>query len=54
VTFGRAVRVSLTAQDPIEGEAVGLDELGRLRVRTAAGEEKVGAGDVEHLRTADG
>jgi BirA family biotin operon repressor/biotin-[acetyl-CoA-carboxylase] ligase len=48
-TLGRAVRVEL-ARDTVEGVAVDVDELGRLRVETAAGPVVVAAGDVVHLR----
>jgi BirA family biotin operon repressor/biotin-[acetyl-CoA-carboxylase] ligase len=48
-TLGRAVRVEL-ARDTLEGIAVDVDELGRLRVDTAAGAVVVAAGDVVHLR----
>ena len=51
LTLGRAVRVTLSGDDePVEGEAAGIDELGRLLVRTADGPRIVGAGDVEHVR----
>jgi BirA family biotin operon repressor/biotin-[acetyl-CoA-carboxylase] ligase len=49
-TFGRRVRVELPDGRTAEGEAVGLDADGRLVVRTAAGDEVFGAGDVIHLR----
>ncbi len=51
VTLGRAVRVTMAGDDaPVDGEAVGLDDLGRLLVRTPDGTRTIGAGDVEHLR----
>ena len=34
----------------LTGAATGIDADGRLRVRTAAGERAVAAGDVLHLR----
>jgi BirA family biotin operon repressor/biotin-[acetyl-CoA-carboxylase] ligase len=51
-TLGLAVRVTLGSGHVVEGEAVDLDEIGRLVVRTATGDQAVGAGDVEHLRPA--
>jgi BirA family transcriptional regulator, biotin operon repressor / biotin---[acetyl-CoA-carboxylase] ligase len=52
-TLGRAVRVEL-AHDTVEGVAVDIDPLGRLRVDTAAGAVVVTAGDVVHLRGLTG
>ena len=50
-TIGRAVRVLLPAGDPIEGEAVAVDNDGQLVVRTADGvDHRVSAGDVLHVR----
>jgi BirA family transcriptional regulator, biotin operon repressor / biotin---[acetyl-CoA-carboxylase] ligase len=49
-TLGRRVRVSLPGGEALEGEAVAVDEVGRLIVRTGSGERSVGAGDVLHLR----
>ncbi len=49
-TLGRRVRVELPAGRAIEGEAVDVDEAGRLVVRTAAGATTLAAGDVVHLR----
>jgi BirA family biotin operon repressor/biotin-[acetyl-CoA-carboxylase] ligase len=51
-TFGRAVRVTLADGRVVEGDAVDLDDVGRLVVRTADGRQAVGAGDVEHVRPA--
>lgn len=51
-TLGRVVQVRLAGDDVVEGTAIDVDELGRLLVRTAAGDQAVGAGDVEHLRPA--
>ncbi len=49
VTIGRDVRVDLGARD-LEGRATGIDDRGRLVVRTTAGDEvAVTAGDVVHL-----
>lgn len=53
-TVGRRVRVALPAGDVLEGMAVDVDEGGRLVLETAAGEERVGAGDVLHLRPGPG
>ncbi len=49
VTLGRQVRVSVPGGDVV-GEAVDIDPEGRLVVRTADGEEHLGAGDVVHVR----
>jgi BirA family transcriptional regulator, biotin operon repressor / biotin---[acetyl-CoA-carboxylase] ligase len=49
-TIGRQVRVELAGGRSIEGTATSVDSAGRLVVRTAAGLEVVGAGDVIHLR----
>src|SRR4051812_31522623 len=51
-TIGRPVRVRLTDDRDVRGDAVDVDEVGRLVLRTAAGEQRIGAGDVEHLRPA--
>jgi BirA family biotin operon repressor/biotin-[acetyl-CoA-carboxylase] ligase len=51
-TLGRAVHVRLAGDELVEGTATGVDDLGRLLVRTAAGEQPIGAGDVEHVRPA--
>jgi BirA family biotin operon repressor/biotin-[acetyl-CoA-carboxylase] ligase len=51
-TLGRVVQVRLAGDDVVEGTAIDVDALGRLLVRTAAGDQPVGAGDVEHLRPA--
>ncbi|WP_030485022.1 biotin--[acetyl-CoA-carboxylase] ligase [Nocardioides aequoreus] len=52
-TLGRAVRVTVPG-GVVEGEAVDVDADGRIVVRTAAGEEHLGAGDVVHVRPAGG
>jgi BirA family biotin operon repressor/biotin-[acetyl-CoA-carboxylase] ligase len=49
-TLGRQVRVSLPGGEVVEGEAVAVDDVGRLVVLTASGERSLGAGDVLHLR----
>jgi BirA family biotin operon repressor/biotin-[acetyl-CoA-carboxylase] ligase len=51
-TLGRQVEVSLPSGETLSGEATGIDEGGRLLVRTAEGVVPVSAGDVVHLRTA--
>jgi len=51
-TLGRRVRVTLADGSTLEGDAEDVDEIGRLVVRTDAGIQAVGAGDVEHLRPA--
>ncbi|GAB3992401.1 biotin--[acetyl-CoA-carboxylase] ligase [Nocardioides marmoraquaticus] len=48
-TPGREVRVVLPGGE-LEGTALDVDPDGRLVVRTAAGEERLGAGDVVHVR----
>lgn len=49
-TIGREVRVVLAGADSVTGRAEAIDDDGRLVVRTAAGREVFGAGDVVHLR----
>jgi len=51
-TLGRRVRVALPAGGALSGEAVRVDEHGRLVVRTDSGEQVVGAGDVVHVRAS--
>ncbi len=52
-TVGRRVRVTVPG-GALDGEAVDVDPDGRLVVRTASGEEHLGAGDVVHVRPAGG
>jgi BirA family transcriptional regulator, biotin operon repressor / biotin---[acetyl-CoA-carboxylase] ligase len=49
-TVGRPVRVSLPGGEVVEGDAVAVDDAGRLVVRTDSGDRSLGAGDVLHLR----
>jgi BirA family transcriptional regulator, biotin operon repressor / biotin---[acetyl-CoA-carboxylase] ligase len=49
VTLGQQVRVAVPGGE-VFGEAVDVDEGGRLVVHTAEGEERLGAGDVVHVR----
>jgi BirA family biotin operon repressor/biotin-[acetyl-CoA-carboxylase] ligase len=49
-TVGRGVRVQLPGTESLAGEAVDVDGGGRLVLRTATGEVRVGAGDVVHVR----
>lgn len=49
-TVGQRVRVALSADESVEGDAVGIDESGRLLLRTSGSQLAVGAGDVVHLR----
>lgn len=49
-TLGRRVRVDLPDGTNDVGEAVGIDDNGRLLVRTGQGQLAFGAGDVVHLR----
>ena len=51
-TLGREVHVRLAGDEVVEGTATDVDELGRLIVRTASGDRRVGAGDVQHVRPA--
>ena len=53
-TLGRAVTVTMPGAEVITGTATGLDEAGRLEVRTAHGLVPVTAGDVVHVRSANG
>ncbi len=48
-TLGQQVRVAVPGGE-VTGEAVDVDEAGRLVVRTDSGEERLGAGDVVHVR----
>ena len=48
---GRSVAVSLAGEE-VTGECAGTDALGRLRVRTAAGERLLGAGEVVRVGPA--
>ena len=49
-TVGRRVRVQQSESQSVEGLALGVDEWGRLVVRTPLGERAFAAGDVLHLR----
>jgi BirA family biotin operon repressor/biotin-[acetyl-CoA-carboxylase] ligase len=51
-TVGREVRVDLPDGGTLTGVAESVDVDGRLRVRTAAGVQVLGAGDVVHARLA--
>ncbi|MER7521239.1 biotin--[acetyl-CoA-carboxylase] ligase [Streptomyces sp. NPDC126499] len=52
-TLGRRVRADLPGERMLEGDAVAVDEDGRLVVATeGGGTEAVAAGDVVHLRAA--
>jgi BirA family transcriptional regulator, biotin operon repressor / biotin---[acetyl-CoA-carboxylase] ligase len=48
-TPGQQVKVAVPGGE-VTGEAVDVDEAGRLVVRTADGDEHLGAGDVVHVR----
>jgi BirA family biotin operon repressor/biotin-[acetyl-CoA-carboxylase] ligase len=48
-TPGQQVKVAVPGGEVV-GEAVDVDEAGRLVVRTAEGEERLGAGDVVYVR----
>lgn len=49
-TVGQRVRVLLPGGGDLTGDATGIDEAGRLVVRTPEGERAVAAGDVMHVR----
>ncbi|HEX5950323.1 MAG TPA: biotin--[acetyl-CoA-carboxylase] ligase [Actinomycetota bacterium] len=49
-TLGRRVRATTTGGRVVEGDAVGVDQVGRLIVRTEDGPTVVGFGEIEHLR----
>jgi len=49
-SIGRRVRVTTTSGASVEGEAVGVSERGDLLVRAGDRVERVGFGEVEHLR----
>ena len=51
-TIGRTVRVQLPGADDLVGEAVMVDQDGRLVVRHKRGVTVLGAGDVVHVRSA--
>ncbi len=51
VTLGREVRIDQPDGRQVSGEAVGVDESGRLLVRTPGGQVAIGAGDVVHVRS---
>ena len=50
-TVGRRVRLEQPDGTSVEGDAVGIDDSGRLLVQTFEGQAAFGAGDVVHLRT---
>jgi BirA family transcriptional regulator, biotin operon repressor / biotin---[acetyl-CoA-carboxylase] ligase len=50
-TVGREVRVQLPDGTALTGTATGLDDVGRLVVRTADGDRPVSAGDVTRVRS---
>lgn len=49
-TIGRQVRLVLSGQESVTGQAVAIDDGGRLVLRTEEGTRVFGAGDVVHLR----
>lgn len=53
-TVGEQVRVSLPGGGALAGRAVDVDRNGMLVVETASGTERVGAGDVVHVRAESG
>lgn len=50
-TIGREVRVAVPGGPPLVGTADGIDDDGRLLVRTDTGTTPLGAGDVVHVRS---
>jgi BirA family transcriptional regulator, biotin operon repressor / biotin---[acetyl-CoA-carboxylase] ligase len=52
-TLGQQVAVTGTDGRTLRGTAVDVDGAGRLLVRTAGGDEVVGAGDVQHVRPVE-
>jgi len=52
-TVGRAIRIADGGQEWTVGQALGLDQLGRLIVETDAGKKIFDIGDVEHLRLGE-
>ena len=53
-TLGRRVRVELPGGTTLTGDATGVDDDGRLLVDTGGQVHVLGAGDVVHVRPADG
>jgi BirA family biotin operon repressor/biotin-[acetyl-CoA-carboxylase] ligase len=53
-TVGRRVRVQLPTGAPLEGDALGVDDDGRLLVDDGHRVHVLGAGDVVHVRPAEG
>jgi BirA family biotin operon repressor/biotin-[acetyl-CoA-carboxylase] ligase len=49
-TIGRSVRLELPGGEVVEGDALDVDDGGRLLVRSGADVRPFGAGDVVHLR----
>jgi BirA family transcriptional regulator, biotin operon repressor / biotin---[acetyl-CoA-carboxylase] ligase len=52
-TVGRPVQAALPDGGTVAGVATGLDDIGRLVLRTEGGEQVLSAGDVTHLRPAE-
>ncbi|WP_073696557.1 biotin--[acetyl-CoA-carboxylase] ligase [Mycobacterium sp. ST-F2] len=50
LTIGARVRATLPGDREVVGDAVGVDEFGRLRIATGADVSVVSAGDIVHLR----
>ncbi len=51
-TLGRNIAVTTTDGARLVGHALAIDEGGRLRLAVRGGVQAIGAGDVEHLRSA--
>jgi len=52
-TLGRRVRIDVTAGRTINGQAIGIDALGRLLIETGDGVEVVSCGDCLHAPVID-
>jgi BirA family biotin operon repressor/biotin-[acetyl-CoA-carboxylase] ligase len=52
LTLGQKVSVALPGGRRLEGEAIAVDLLGRLVIRTDDGDRSIGAGDVIHVRSS--
>jgi Biotin protein ligase C terminal domain len=51
-TIGQVVMATTLAGKDVVGRAVGVDDFGSLLLSTDDGEERIGFGDVEHLRAS--
>jgi BirA family transcriptional regulator, biotin operon repressor / biotin---[acetyl-CoA-carboxylase] ligase len=53
-TIGQLVRATTLDGREVTGRAVGIDDFGSLQLSTDTGEVRIGFGDVEHVRPAEG